>query len=326
VQEGTDIIVATPGRFYDLAMNGAFRTKTLKHLVIDEVDEMLNLGFRSQIKNILDLLPPRRQNLLFSATLLPEVHSLMNVYFNDPVQIEAAPAGTRVEEILQVAYYVPNFHTKINLLSLMLDSDIQMSKVLVFTATRKMADQLFENIEIQYPGSGGVIHSNKDQNHRFNTVRKFKDGTYRFIIATDIVARGIDVSEVTHVVNFDLPEIPENYLHRIGRTGRAGKHGIAISFVLESEKNRLEEIGNFLQSPVPLSELPENLTVSHQLTEDELPKANLKEIKLKIAKKEQAGPSFHEKSAKNKKVNFTVSRKDKMMKKYGKPKTRGQKK
>ena len=326
VQKGVDVLVATPGRLYDLALNGAFRTKGIKKLVIDEVDEMLNLGFRTQLKNILDLLPPKRQNLLFSATITPEVESLMQTYFNAPVKIEAAPTGTPLENIKQLAYRVPNFNTKVNLLHLLLSKDDSMTKVLVFTATKNMADQLFECMESKFPGSVGVIHSNKEQNHRFNTVKQFKNGTYRFIIATDIVARGIDVAEVSHVINFDLPEVPENYIHRIGRTGRADREGIAISFIMEKEKVFQEKIETLMHVKIPEDDLPVDLILSDILTEDEKPKVYVKEIQLKIPKKEEVGPSFHEKSAKNQKVNFTMSRKDKMMLKYGKPKTRGQKK
>ncbi|MEJ7625927.1 MAG: DEAD/DEAH box helicase [Ferruginibacter sp.] len=326
VQAGIDILVATPGRLYDLSMNGAFKIKGIKKLVIDEVDEMLNLGFRTQLKNILDLLPLKRQNLLFSATLTDEVEKLMQIYFNAPVKIEAAPTGTPIEKIKQLIYEVPNFYTKVNLLEKILTEDKSMSKVLVFTASKKLADQLFENIDSKFPGASNVIHSNKEQNHRFNTVKLFKNGTYRFIIATDIVARGIDVAEVSHVINFDLPASAENYMHRIGRTGRADKDGIAISFITEKEKILLRSIEDLMKYKIPVTELPAGLEISETLTEEEIPKVYMKELSRKLPKKEEVGPSFHEKSAKNKKVNFTVSRKDKMMQKYGKRKTRGQKK
>lgn len=326
VERGVDVLVATPGRLYDLAMNGAFKTKMIKKLVIDELDEMLNLGFRTQLKNILDLLPQKRQNLLFSATITEEVEKLIATYFNDPVRVEAAPTGTPLENIIQTGYELPNFYTKVNLLELLLTEDESMTKVLVFVATKKLADALYEQLEAKFPGTAGVIHSNKEQNHRFNTVKQFQEGHYRFIIATDIVARGIDIAEVTHVINFDVPEVPENYIHRIGRTGRADKNGIAISFITEKEKVALAAIESLMKYQVPLFPLPANLVVSDVLTEDEIPKVYMKTIQLKIPKKEEAGPSFHEKSAKNSKVNFVVRRKDRMMKKYGKPLTRGQKK
>ena len=326
VQKGVDVLVATPGRLYDLCMNGAVKTKAIKKLVIDEVDEMLNLGFRTQLKNILDLLPAKRQNLMFSATITPDVEMLIATYFNDPERVEAAPTGTPLENILQTGYLVPNFYTKVNLLKLLLTEDAGMTKLLVFAATKKLADELYEQLEPIFTGTVGVIHSNKEQNHRFNTVKQFHEGTYRFIIATDIVARGIDIAEVTHVINFDVPEVPENYIHRIGRTGRADKKGIAITFITEREKPQLEIIETLMRYDVPLSSLPENLVVSDVLTEDEIPKVFMKTYQVRIPKKEEVGPAFHEKSAKNSKVNFVVRRKDRMMKKYGKPITRGQKK
>jgi ATP-dependent RNA helicase RhlE len=319
MQNGFDVLVATPGRLYDLAVTGAFKVKSIKKIVIDEVDEMLNLGFRSQLKNILDFLPQRRQTLLFSATLTEEVDVLLNEYFNNPVRVEAAPAGTPVTNIVQTAYELPNFYTKVNLLKLLLKEDDTMTKVLVFTATKKLADQLYASLEPVFEGNIGLIHSNKEQNHRFNTVKQFKDGVYQFIVATDIVARGIDIAEVTHVINFDLPDDPENYIHRIGRTGRADKKGLAISFITKNDAEGREAIESFIKLRIPVSPLPAHLEVSTELTDDEQPKVFVKEIQLKRPKPEERGASFHQKSAKNSKVNKRVSRKEQMKKKYGKP-------
>ncbi len=326
VEQKVDVLVATPGRLFDLAMNGSLKLKLIKKLIIDEVDEMLNLGFRTQLKNILDLIPQKRQNLLFSATLTEEVEELVQTFFNNPVKIEAAPSGTPLENIDQKLYEVPNFYTKVNLLKLLLTKDTNMTKVLVFVATKKLADELFGQMEEKFPGTAGVIHSNKEQNHRFNTVKQFQEGNYRFIIATDIVARGIDITDVTHVINFDTPAVPENYMHRIGRTGRAQKRGIAITFTTEKEGPLRRNIEELMQIGIPVLPLPDDLEISSELTEDEVPKIFVKEIQLKVPKKEDVGPAFHSKSAKNSKVNFVMSRKDRMMKKYGKPKTRGQKK
>jgi len=326
VEQKADIVVGTPGRLYDLAMNGSLKLKQVKKLVIDEVDEMLNLGFRTQLRNILDLLPKKRQNLLFSATMTEDVETLMAFFFNDPERVEAAPTGTPLENIAQSLYEVPNFNTKVNLLRLLLSEDSSMTKVLVFTASKAIADGLYAPLEESFPGTAGVIHSNKEQNHRFNTVNQFKAGVYRFIIATDIVARGIDVAEVTHVINFDLPSSPEHYMHRIGRTGRADKQGIAISFVTEKEESLLASIEDLMQYSIPVLPLPEQLEISDVLIESEKPVVYMKEVPIKMPKKEEVGPAFHPKSAKNSKVNVVIKRKDRMMAKYGKPKTRGQKK
>jgi ATP-dependent RNA helicase RhlE len=324
--EGFDVLVATPGRFYDLAVTGAFKVRSIKKLVIDEVDEMLNLGFRAQLRNILDLLPEKRQNLLFSATLIAEVEALFNEYFDNLVRVEAAPAGTPVEQVEQIAYELPNFYSKVNMLQWLLREDETTTRVVVFTASKKMADQLYALLEPEWHELVGLIHSNKEQNHRFLMVRKFQDGDLRVLIATDIVARGIDIAGVTHVVNFDLPELPEHYIHRIGRTGRADRKGISISLVTPFQDDRRAELESFLGGSLDISKLPAGVQLSDELTEDEQPKITMKEIALKIPPKEERGASFHEKSAKNQKVNKIVSHKDRMMAKYGKPITRGQKK
>ncbi|MFD2933376.1 DEAD/DEAH box helicase [Spirosoma flavum] len=319
VQQGLDILVATPGRLADLLLNGALKTKAIKKLVIDEFDEMLNLGFRTQLKIILDLLPHKRQNLLFSATLTDDVEQLINAYFNKPVRVEAAPTGTPLENIEQTAYLVPNFYTKINLLTLLLNRNSVMTKVLVFVATKQLADQLYDHLETEFPDQLSVIHSNKAQNQRFEAVNKFKDGTYRILIATDIIARGIDVADVSHVVNFDLPDVPENYIHRIGRTGRADKTGIAISFITESAKEQQAAIEKLMNQPIPLLPLPESLVISDELTDDEKPKVYMKTVEVKIPKREEVGPAFHEKSDKNKKVNVRRDIAAEKMLKYGRP-------
>ncbi|SEI60640.1 ATP-dependent RNA helicase RhlE [Dyadobacter koreensis] len=326
LKNGADVVVATPGRLVDLALNGSLKTKAIKKLVIDEVDEMLNLGFRTQLKNILDLLPQKRQNLLFSATLIPEVEVLMETYFNNPVRIEAAPVGTPLENIEQMAYDVPNFYTKVNLLELLLSEDESMSKVLVFSATKHLADQLFAQLEMKFPEKIGVIHSNKEQNHRFNTVKQFHEGNYRLIIATDIIARGLDVAEVSHVFNFDVPEVPENYIHRIGRTGRADKKGIAITFVTEKEKEFQENIEGLMNYQIPMLPLPENLKISEVLTELEKPHIFMKTVDVKLPKKGTVGAAFHEKIDKNKKVNVRRNHAEEKMKKYGRPIKRAPKK
>ncbi len=325
VLQGADVIVATPGRLIDLSLKGVLKLKAIKKLVIDEVDEMLNLGFRSQLKLILDLLPLKRQNIMFSATMTEDVEKLIHDFFNQPLKIEAAPTGTPLANILQTAYEVPNFYTKINLLRLLL-RDTAMSKVLVFTATKKLADEVFDQLESNFAGQTGIIHSNKSQNHRFEAVRKFHSGEHRVLIATDIVARGIDISEVTHVINFDLPEVPENYMHRIGRTGRADKKGIAIAFIAPKDAEGRDRIEALMNYKIPVETLPEDLVISTELTFDEMPKVYQPNMDLKAPRKGPSGAAFHEKIDKNKKVNGPkVTRADKLREKYGKPKTRGQK-
>lgn len=326
VQQGADVLVATPGRLADLLLNGVVKTKALKRLVIDEVDEMLNLGFRTQLKNILDLLPPKRQNLLFSATMTDDVEQLIRTYFNDPIRVEAAPAGTPLTNIRQTAYAVPNFYTKVNLLNLLLRRDATMTKVLVFVATKALADQLFEELAGDFTDQLGVIHSNKAQNQRFETVGRFKDGAYRMVIATDIIARGLDIAEVSHVVNFDMPDEPESYIHRIGRTGRADKTGIAIAFITPAEHPQQVAVEQLMQAPIPMLPLPAELVISDELTDDERPKVNMKIIEPKAPRREEVGPAFHEKALKNQKVNVRRDHAAEKRLKYGRPIKRSGKK
>lgn len=319
LQQGADVVVATPGRLIDLALNGTLKVKGIKRLIIDEFDEMLNLGFRSQIDTILDLLPQRRQNLLFSATLSPEVETLLDTHFNSPVLIEAAPIGTPLENITQTGYYVPNFYTKVNYLKWVLSQDTDMTRVLVFVATKQMADQLYEEIEARFREGVGVIHSNKAQNSRFNTVKQFQEGQHRILIATDIIARGLDVAEVSHVINFDIPDDPESYIHRIGRTGRADKQGIAISLVAEYEKENLAAIEGLMNYIIPVTELPADVEVSEVLTPDEQPKVYMKNPPIKVTRPEDGGGAFHDKIDKNKKVNVRRNHKEEKRLKYGRP-------
>jgi ATP-dependent RNA helicase RhlE len=323
---GADVVVGTPGRFVDLAMNGSLKTKSIKKLVIDEVDEMLNLGFRTQLKNILDIIPQKRQNLLFSATITTEVEQLMETYFNNPVRIEAAPVGTPLDNIEQKLYKVPNFYTKVNLLDQLLTQDVDMSKVLVFVSTKSLADLLHKQLEHKWPERVGVIHSNKEQNHRFNSVQQFHNGNYRVLIATDIIARGLDVAEVTHVINFDIPEISENYIHRIGRTGRADRKGIALTFITENDTEMLETIQDLMKYEVPVVENPEDLRISEILMEFEKPKIYMKSLDVKLPKRGTVGAAFHEKIDKNKKVNVRRNHAEEKMQKYGRPIKRSGKK
>jgi ATP-dependent RNA helicase RhlE len=326
IAEGLDILVATPGRLVDLILSGILNMKFIKKLVIDEVDEMLSLGFRTQLTTILNLLPEKRQNLMFSATITDDVEALIQYYFKGPVKIEAAPVGTPLDNINQCVYKVPNFYTKVNLLALLVADAGEYKKVLVFAATKKMADDLFELIDSKFPTEIGVMHSNKSQNYRFETVKKFREGTHRVIIATDVIARGLDISEVSHVINFDVPDEAENYIHRIGRTGRADKKGVAITFVAPKEENYLEKIEALMNYKIPVEALPQSLEISEKLTFDEMPQSGIKNVQDKFKKREAPTGGFMEKSEKNSKVNNHMSRGQKLKLKYGKPKTRGQKK
>lgn len=302
VFQGLDILVATPGRLIDLASIGSVNLQDVRKLVIDEVDEMLELGFRPQLQQILDTLPLKKQSLMFSATLTEDIEKVINNNFIKPVFIELTERGTPADQVSQVAYKVPNYYTKQNLLRELIAHDKSIEKALVFVRSRSMADLLEEGLS-DLSDDFAVIHSNKSQPWRFDAVKKFSAGQIRMLIATDVVARGIDFKDVTHVINFDFPADPNNYVHRIGRTGRAGKKGIAISFITPADKPALKKTEQLIKSQVEVFDLPEQVEISEDLIPDEIPPSKDKgHRKVKIA--EQGGGAFHEKKAKNKKIQL----------------------
>lgn len=324
--DGLDMIVGTPGRMLDFLLNGTLKFKSVKKFIIDEVDEMLSQGFRPQLVRLMDFLPAKRQNLMFSATLTAEVRDFIHDQFINPQEVEAARTGTPLENIRQVAMPVPNFNTKINLLKFLLNAHPEFSKVLLFVASRQLADEVYERIADDYPGKISLIHSNKSQNNRFENLRRFNEDETRMLIATDIVARGLDFDDVTHVLNFDMPDEPENYMHRIGRTGRVDKKGVAITFLLKEDADKRAAVETLMNQKINLMAIPDEVEVSNELNAWELPEVNMRNQLVKIIRPEHGGGAFHEKLDKNKKVNIKVRYADKMREKYGKPKTRGQKK
>jgi ATP-dependent RNA helicase RhlE len=236
IVEGTDILVATPGRLYDLAVSRVLQLKSVQKLVIDEVDVMLDLGFRFQLTNIFELLPERRQNIMYSATMTDEIEALIDDFFMVPAKISIAVSGTPLENIAQQCYHVQNFHTKTNLLKHLLKDKNEFNKVLIFVSDKKNADRVFEALEDQFGSETCIIHSNKTQNYRIRSIQQFNKGENRIIVATDVMARGLDLDKISHVINFDTPHFPENYMHRIGRTGRAEQDGKSILFYTDKEK------------------------------------------------------------------------------------------
>ena len=302
---GLDILVATPGRLVDLAMTGLLRLKSIQKLVIDEVDEMLNLGFRPQLISLMEIISAKRQNLMFSATLTEDVDHLITDFFANTTRIEVVPHGTPLEKISQVVYPVPNYFTKVTLLELLLHEHKEYERVLVFVNTKKTADRLFETIHPKFPGKIGVLHSNKSQNFRINALKYFEEGVYRVLITTDLVARGLDISNITHVINFEMAETAGDYVNRIGRTGRAEKEGAAISFVTPKEKIDQLAAEDLMKWSIPEEPLPANLVISREFTEEESP-TNLFDknyYKSGTAIKGSQG-AFHEKKEKNKKINL----------------------
>ncbi len=301
VFEGIDILVGTPGRVMDLALDNYLRFDEAKKLVIDEFDEMLNLGFRPQITSILAMMKAKRQNILFSATMTDEVNEVLEDYFDFPEEVSLAPSGTPLEQITQLSYHVPNFNTKVNLLQALAYADA-FERILVFVNNKKIADMLHERMEAAFPGEFGLIHSNKSQNYRLQAMALFQQGELRGLITTDVMARGLDIRNISHVINFEMPEVPEQYIHRIGRTGRADATGFAVSFITPREEEIKLEIEVLMNREVPVLGLPENVEISTQLIGPEKEKEKVKFLLKKP--KLDGGAAFHEKAGKNKKVNL----------------------
>ncbi len=325
VAQGVDILIATPGRLYDLVLNGALKIKDVKKLVIDEVDVMLDLGFRYQLNNIFELLPGKRQNLMFSATMTEEIDKLITDFFIAPVKISIAVSGTPLENIEQTCYQVKNFYTKVNLLEYLLKDKDLFKKVLIFAPNKKAADRIFAILEEHYQTETGVIHSNKSQNYRIRTIKHFSEGERRILVSTDVMARGLDINDISHVINFDVPAFPENYMHRIGRTGRAEQKGKSILLFTEKEKKYKINIEKLMNYEIPQVEFPQEVVISTDLTPDERPKEKYKKNHERNSKIKESGSAFHEKKAKNKKTNQGGSYRRKLAAKYKKPKTRGDK-
>ncbi len=301
VYQGVDILVGTPGRVMDLALDNVIRFDALQKLVVDEFDEILNLGFRFQVTSILTMLKEKRQNILFSATMTDEVDEMLNEFFDFPEEVSLAPSGTPLEKIAQTGYVVPNFLTKINLLKQLLE-DEAMERVLVFVNNKKTADLVMTALDDDFLGQFGVIHSNKSQNYRLNTMAEFQRGELRGIVTTDVMARGLDISDITHVINMEFPEVPEQYIHRIGRTGRADKEGTAISFISPREEEIQLAAEVLMEKEITLLSMPENVKIEEKLLEFEKDKKKVK-VLLKRPKLEGGG-ACHDKKDKNKKVNL----------------------
>jgi ATP-dependent RNA helicase RhlE len=247
LRRGVDILVATPGRLLDLLNQRHISLNQIKYFVLDEADRMLDMGFVRDVKRIISKLPVKKQTLFFSATMPPEIKQLANALLQNPVKVEVTPPATTVDLIQQSLYYVEKQNKRYLLAHLLSDAAIQA--VLVFAKTKHGADRIARDLN-KNGIQAEAIHGNKSQNERQRTLQNFKNRRTRVLVATDIAARGIDIDDLTHVINFDLPNIPETYVHRIGRTGRAGASGIAISFCDYEEKISLADIQKLIAKKI----------------------------------------------------------------------------
>ena len=251
LHKGVDILVATPGRLLDLMGQGFISLKDLEIFVLDEADRMLDMGFIHDVKKVITKLPAKRQTLFFSATMPAEIQKLANTILNAPTKVEVTPVSSTAEKIVQSIYYVAKNDKRTLLNHILQDKEIQTA--LVFTRTKHGADKVVKDL-IKSGIKAEAIHGNKSQNARQRALSNFKDRTTRILVATDIAARGIDVDELTHVINYELPNIPETYVHRIGRTGRAGLSGTAFSFCDAEEKEYLRDIEKLIGLTIPVAE------------------------------------------------------------------------
>lgn len=249
LKRGVDILIATPGRLLDLMQQGYVSLQQLQFFVLDEADRMLDMGFIHDVKKVIAKLPAKRQTLFFSATMPPEIAGLANSILHQPKKVEVTPVSSTVEKIEQSIYFVEKQDKRALLHHLLADQNIKT--VLVFTRTKHGADKVVKDLQRSNIGAA-AIHGNKSQNARQRALNDFKNGTLRVLVATDIAARGIDVEQLSHVINYELPDVPETYVHRIGRTGRAGASGIAIAFCDAEEKVNLKDIQKLIGIQIPI--------------------------------------------------------------------------
>lgn len=264
IRKGVDIIVATPGRFMDLYFQEEVIVKHINVMILDEADKMMDMGFMPQIRKLLEIIPTKRQNMLFSATFSDKVERLSFEFLEFPTRIEVTPQATTAEMVTQSLYELPNFRTKINLLTHLLQDREAFNRVLIFTRSREVAGLVHQNLlnVVVREDELKVIHANKGQNTRTNAMEAFKEGSVRVMVATDVVARGIDITDVSHVINFDVPLIYEDYVHRIGRTGRANRIGQAITFMTMADEYHIQKIEKMIRMEIPRKELPEDLEIA----------------------------------------------------------------
>jgi ATP-dependent RNA helicase RhlE len=251
LKRGVDIMVATPGRLLDLISQGFITLQHLKFFVLDEADRMLDMGFVHDVKRVITKLPDNRQSLFFSATMPPEIQKLASVILNNPAKVEVTPVSSTAETITQSVYFVSKQDKRVLLQHLLEDKGIKTA--LVFTRTKHGADKVVKDLN-KAGITAEAIHGNKSQNARQRALSNFKSRQTRVLVATDIAARGIDIDELTHVINYELPNVPETYVHRIGRTGRAGADGIAFSFCDMEERAYLHDIHKLIARNIPVVE------------------------------------------------------------------------
>jgi ATP-dependent RNA helicase RhlE len=308
LKKGVDILIATPGRFLDLYLDGHIVTKKLQVLVLDEADKMMDMGFMPQINKILEIVPSKRQNMLFSATMSERIEKLAENFLLWPTKIEVTPQATPAETVSQELYFVPNFKTKINLLKTFVEDDPEVLKLIIFCRSRANAENVYKFLLRRFNDQHvKVLHANKGQNTRINSINAFKNDEVRILVATDVAARGIDVSAVSHVINFDVPVIYEDYVHRIGRTGRALSLGKAVTFCNPAEEYFVRKIEKLIRQQIPVSNIPSGVFIEETPYEEKQAIAREIDNQKKKDNPEFKG-AFHEKKTANQRAKFKETR------------------
>jgi ATP-dependent RNA helicase RhlE len=297
LKNGVDIVVATPGRLMDLYLSGHLNLKFINVFVLDEAERLLDMGFKNQVGKILDVISRKRQNLLFSATWNDKVKYASEYFLVGPVEVRIDPEVKTVKTVSQKLYFVPNMRTKINLLDYLFINN-KFRKVIIFCKTKTTATNIFKYIERKYGAdSVRIIHGNKDQNTRLNAMKMFSEEKIPYLVTTDIASRGIDIRDVSHVINFDIPLVYEDYIHRIGRTGRATRSGDSITFCAPNDEYHLKKIQALIGQKIPVEEIPAEVEIAETPYEER--QEILREIDMQRKREDpEFRGAFHEKKFK----------------------------
>ncbi len=299
IKSGQDIIVATPGRLLDIYSRQGISLRSIQMMILDEADKMMDMGFMPQINRILEIIPSKkRQNLLFSATFPEKVGKLSMDFLDFPDKIEIRPQSTVAENVKQYFYRVPNLKSKINLLAFLLQDKKVFKRVIIFTKTKKTANDVYKYILRKIDDKAQVIHANKSQNSRLNAINAFKEGDLMILVSTDVTARGIDISMVSHVINFDVPLVYEDYVHRIGRTGRMNQKGVSLTFVNKPDACHLDNIEKIIREKIPEKNIPKGVVILPTEAWEEKTMA-MEMDRIKSKNDPDHKPGFHKKKRKH---------------------------
>ena len=309
LEAGCDIVVATPAQAMELYLSGHLILKKIKHFVMDEAERLMDFGFTGQIYSLLEVLPRKRQNMLFSATFSERVKKISDDFMEFPVFIDVVPQVKTAAKIEQYLYTVNSFQTKLNLLNFLLSDKENFNKVIIFCKSKKNANRIAEVIQMNYGADGiNVLHGDKTQQTRLNAINRFREEEIRLLIATDVAARGIDVPGVSHVINFDVPLVYEDYIHRIGRTGRAFASGLSITFVEPQDEWHIKKIQKLAGISIKRLNIPESV----ELTQPGREETQLRDMEIDRQKRKdnpEFKGAFHERKNKSGKKGRHAGRK-----------------